>query len=235
MTLFTDFLSFERDFLKPLIARRHISVIEKPLNQLENWHFDEQGRLSSTFFAIKGVHTEFASEPEGQEQKPWDQPVYTQSPAQLALIIDEEKNLLMRAVFEPGNATRGYEGRGLILCTSCKASQGNIAKLKAEGTIPPFFSLLDDERATHLASCEAPADGARIDKQNHHDLIQAPRTVIEEAHAALEPVTRELYALVSLDLYLECYTKHALVGEHLRDLSSMMLTVHVPPLSVRGG
>lgn len=221
MRSINTFSELEALFLSPLIERRKMKREEIPLEQMQGWELKE-GKLASPFFEILGTRTSFEQEPDGFQPRGWDQPLYRQGAGTLVLFIDEQKHVLVQAVFEPGNATRGYQEQGLTLVNSCKFSPGNLAFLKSQGKIPPLSDLVDHPEAKCRFSHLAPGDSGRADKQNEHHLIQLPRTVLEEAVHKLASPQPEFYALIPLGVLQECY-KHALVNEHLRDLSSMLL------------
>lgn len=221
MLSINTFSELEEQFLKPLIARRHVKREDIPLEHMQGWELKD-GRLANSFFEIIGTRTSFEQEPDGFQPRGWDQPIYRQGTGTLVLFVDEHKNVLVQAAFEPGNAARGYQNRGLTLVNSCKFSPGNLAFLKSQGKIPPLSDLVDHPDANTLFSHLAPGDSGRADKQNEHHLIQLPRTVLEEAVRNLPAPQPEFYALISLSVLRECY-KQALVNEHLRDLTSMLL------------
>ncbi len=217
----TSFSELETQFLQPLVARRHMKREELPLEQMQGWQLAD-GKLSSPFFEIFGTRTSFEPEPDNTEPRAWDQPLYRQGTGTLILFMDEQKHVLVQAVFEPGNTERGYQGRGLTLANSCKFSPGNLALQKAKGRIPPLSDLVNHPEAKKQFFHEAPGDSGRADKQNQHYLIELPRHILEEAVNNLPAPQGEFYALVPLPVLKECYT-HALANEHLRDLASMLL------------
>lgn len=222
LPFFTRFSDFESSFLDPRIRWRAITSDRIPLTSMERWNLSEDGILEGSHFMIEGKRTSFAPEPNQTEPKPWDQPIYRQGSGTLLLAIDEENNLLVKSVFEPGNATRGYGQKGLIICTTTKFSPANYAQQKAQGRIPAFSDLLSHPAVTIIANCPAPGDGARADKQNNHYLLQLPRTALEETHKNLPEAEQRLFALIHREVFLESY-KRGLIGEHLRDLASLLL------------
>ena len=222
LPLFTHFSTFESSFLNPLVGWRHIKNESIPLTKMDRWELTTDGILQGTNFIIEGRRTSFEPEPNSTQPMNWDQPVYRQGGGTLILAIDEEGFLLIKGLFEPGNVTRGHQGKGLVLCTTTKFSPGNYAMQKAQGRIPAFSDLLNESDVTIIANCPAPGDGARADKQNTHYLLHTSRARLEEKYAALDEAQQRLFALVHLDVLLECY-KRGLVGEHLRDLTSLLL------------
>lgn len=222
LPLFTHFVSFESSFLAPLVAWRKIQNEPVSLTKMDKWELTTDGILQGAHFVIEGRRTSFAPEPNDTQPKSWDQPIYRQGSGTLLLAIDEEGFLLIKSVFEPGNVTRGYDQKGLVLCTTTKFSPANYAQQKAQGRIPAFSDLLEETEATIIAQCPAPGDGARADKQNTHHLLQVPRTMLETKYAALDEAQQRLFALISPEVFLESY-KRGLVGEHLRDLASLLL------------
>jgi hypothetical protein len=222
LPFFTHFPDFESSFLAPLANWRSIKSEAIPLTRMDKWSLSTDGVLEGTHFLIEGKRTSFAPEPNQTEPKPWDQPIYRQGSGTLLLAVDEEGYLLIKSIFEPGNTARGYERKGLLLCTTTKFSPANYAQQKAQGRIPAFSDLLNEPEVTIIANCPAPGDGARADKQNPHYLLQTSRTTLEEKYQALTEAEQRLFALVHRDVFLESY-KRGLVGEHLRDLSSLLL------------
>lgn len=222
LPFFTQFSEFESSFLQPLIHWRHIHCERVPLSALAHWQITEDGILQGTHFLVEGKRTSFAPEPNNTQPSSWDQPLYRQGNGTLLLAIDHDHNLLIKAVFEPGNAERGYEKRGLILCTTTKFSPANYAQQKAQGRVPAFSELLNDPDTKIVANCPAPGDGARADKQNTHYLLQTSRSQLEQQYQKLDEAQQRLFALVHRDVLRESY-KRGLVGEHLRDLSSLLL------------
>ncbi len=221
MLTVNTFFELEEQFLKPLIQRRQIHREEIPLEEMSGWNLQD-GKLSSLFFEIIGTRTSFQTEADGTTPRSWDQPIYRQGTGTLVLYIDEYRNILIQTVFEPGNATRGYQNRGLTLSNSCKFSPGNLAFLKSQGKIPPLSDLLTHPEAKRHFFHLAPGDSGRADKQNEHHLIELPRKVLEQAVDTLPGSAKEFYALIPLSVFETCY-QQALVNEHLRDLASMLL------------
>lgn len=226
MRAFIDFSSFEQEFLLPLSKKWSIKIQEKPLADMQGWQTTEEGHLKNSFFEVIGTHTDvlFDVSNEAAGSMHWDQPIYRQPNSDLALFLDDEDFILIRGLFEPGNATRGYQQTGLTLCTSCKMSAGNMARLKAMGKIPPFSDLMEHTETKELVRAKAPGDGARANKENTHHLYRAPRTAIEESYNKIDPTTREAYVLVTRDVFKQAYL-NGLMTEHLRDLTSLMLFI----------
>jgi hypothetical protein len=223
MVSVNTFSELEEQFLRPVVTKRHIKQEEIPLEQMQTWRWKD-GKLFNSFFEIFGTRTSFEAEPNRTEPSTWDQPIYRQGKGTLALFIDEHKNLLINGLFEPGNASRGYQNQGLVLSTSCKFSPGNLEKQRAAGHIPPLSHLIDHPEAKKHFTHEAPGDGGRADKQNQHYLIELPRTILEAAVHALPAPQSDFFVLLPLSVFKECY-EHALVNEHLRDLASMLLFI----------
>lgn len=221
---FTDFSSFESDFLNPLIQWRHPRSESIRLDQMERWQLTNDGRLEGSHFLIEGRRTSFTEEPNQTQPPTWDQPLYKQGTGTLLLVLDEQEFFLVKAVFEPGNVNRGYENRGLILCTTTKFSPANLAQQLAQGRSPAFSALLQERETQILLSCPAPGDGARADKQNQHHLLRANRSELHAHHEKLAEAEQRLFALIDHSVLGESL-KRGIVGEHLRDLSSLRLFV----------
>lgn len=221
MLTVTSFSELEELFLQPLIAERTIRLEERPLDGMRRWSFAD-GKLSSSFFDITGIHVSLEPKTAFAPPHEWDQPIYHQKSGRLALFIDENKHVLIQALFEPGNVGRGYQKTGLILVNGCKFSPENLEVQRSLGRIPPLSDLIDHPAAKERFFHEAPGDGGRADKLNQHSLIELPRTVLEEAVNKLPDVQSVFYALVPLSVLKECY-KQALANEHLRDLASLLL------------
>ena len=149
MRSIATFSEFETHFLEPLRTRRYPQREDIPLEQMAGWLL-ENGKLSSPFFEIIGVRTSFEAEKDGFQPRNWDQPLYRQGTGTLILFIDENKHLLVQAVFEPGNASRGYKNGGLTLSNSCKFSPGNLAYLLHKDAFlhSPTFSIIQKQRNT---------------------------------------------------------------------------------------
>ncbi len=224
LTAYTQFTDFEKSFLQPLVAHRKIQITPRPLSQLTGWQFTEEGTLFGKHFTIEGRHVEFGPEEDNTEPMPWDQPLYSQESGTLILAIDEEGFILIKGLFEPGNAKRGYQAKGLVLCTTLKYSAANLEQQKAQGRTPPFAELLTHKEAEHLFTIPAPGDGARADKQNIHTLVRVRRTLLTITHQALNPLDQSFFALIHKDVLLECYSR-GLGSEHLRDISSLLLFI----------
>ncbi len=152
LPFFTHFSDFESSFLQPLVHWRSIKSETIPLIQMDKWDLSTDGVLEGTHFVIEGKRTSFAPEPNQTEPKPWDQPIYRQGSGTLLLAIDEEGHLLIKAVFEPGNTSRGYRYKGLLLCTTTKFSPANYAQQKAQGRIPAFSDLLNEPEVAIIAN-----------------------------------------------------------------------------------
>lgn len=221
---FTDFASFETSFLKPLITWRHIKSEPVRLDRMERWQLTTDGRLEGSHFLIEGRHTSFEEELNQTQPPAWDQPLYKQGSGTLVLALDDQDFFLIKAVFEPGNAQRGYQNHGLILCTTTKFSPANLAQQLAQGRSPAFSTLLQEDTTQILVSCPAPGDGARADKQNQHHLIRVTRSELHTHHEKLNQAEQRLFALVHRSVLGES-VKRGIVGEHLRDLSSLRLFV----------
>lgn len=222
LTSYTRFTDFETGFLQPLAAHRKIQTTPRPLSELKGWEFTEAGTFSSKHFTIEGRHVEFEPEENNTEPKSWDQPLYSQESGTLVLAIDEDGFILVKGLFEPGNARRGYQQHGLVLCTTLKYSTANLEMQKAQGRTPAFAELLIHAEAERLFTIPAPGDGARDDKQNIHNLVRVRRALLNAHHDTLTLVDQRFFALIHRDVLLECY-KQALAGEHLRDISSLLL------------
>ncbi len=217
----TTFSELEARFLQPLITERTIQTEERPLDGMQRWSLAD-GKLSSAFFDVTGMHVSLEPKTAFAPPHEWDQPIYHQKSGRLALFIDENKHVLIQALFEPGNVGRGYQKSGLILVNGCKFSPENLETQRALGRIPPLSDLMDHPEAKQRFFHEAPGDGGRADKLNKHYLIELPRTVLEEAVDKLPETQSAFYALVPLSVLKECY-KNALANEHLRDLASLLL------------
>lgn len=154
----------------------------------------------------------------------WDQPGATQPSGIIAQIIDLEGNALVRAIWEPGNFKRGWNGSALLLDASAKHSPGNKALWESRGATPPLADFVDDllsEPMNVVGRIEkAPYDGARDDKSNLHALLCAERAEIEKAVGGLGPKAQERYALIAPGLLSELI-EMGLVPIHLRDLLSL--------------
>ncbi|MBP7134070.1 NDP-hexose 2,3-dehydratase family protein [Patescibacteria group bacterium] len=224
LTSYTRFTDFETGFLQPLAAHRKIQTTPRPLSELKGWEFTEAGTFSSKHFTIEGRHVEFEPEENNTEPKSWDQPLYSQESGTLVLAIDEDGFILVKGLFEPGNARRGYKQQGLVLCTTLKYSAANLERQRVQGHTPPFAELLTHEAAEHLFTIPAPGDGARADKQNIHSLVRVNRTLLTARHEALKPLDQSFFALIHKDVLLECYS-HGISSEHLRDISSLLLFI----------
>ncbi len=217
----TSFSELETQFLQPLIAERAIRLEERPLDGMQRWDLTN-GTLSSAFFNVTGTHVSLEPKTAFAPPHEWDQPLYHQKPGRLALFIDEERHILVQALFEPGNVGRGYQQSGLVLVNGCKFSPENLNTQRSLGRILPLSDLIDHPQAKQRFFHEAPGDGGRADKQNQHYLIELPRTILEEAVDNLPAVQKDFYTLIPLSVLKECYTQ-ALANEHLRDLASMLL------------
>lgn len=222
LSSFHRFQDFIDQFLEPLVETCKIASQIIPLKEMASWERTEEGGLKNPFFRLEGRRTTLDTGSGRSAPRTWDQPIYAQGAGSLLLILDENNHLLVRAVFEPGNTTRGYKNQGLLLCTTSKFSAGNLAQQKAQGRTPPFSDLIDQPEAQILVTSPAPGDGARADKQNSHQLVRVPRVVLETAFEALDPITQRRYALIEKEVFLEAYHR-GLAGEHLRDLSSLLL------------
>ncbi len=223
MLLVNTFSELEERFLMPLIEKERFQVEEIPLKDMARWNVTEK-EVQSAFFQIKGQRSTFEQPSRSTVPTTWDQPIYFQGSGTLLCIVDEDRNILIQALFEPGNASRGYQGHGLVLSNCCKFSPENLARQHANGTMFPFTNILEYPEAKLVFQCDAPGDGGRANKLNKHFLIQAPRTTIETIAEALPTSDQGYYALVPLSVLKDCYT-HALANEHLRDLASLLLFI----------
>lgn len=221
---FTDFSSFESSFLEPLVQWRRMKSEPIRLDRMERWQFTSDGRLEGSHFFIEGRHTFFTEEPNQTQPQTWDQPLYKQGSGTLLLLLDDQDFFLVKAVFEPGNTQRGYQNRGLILCTTTKFSPANLAQQLAQGRSPAFSGLLQEQETQILISCPAPGDGARADKQNQHYLLRTTRAELNRSYEKLTEAEQRLFALIPRTVLGES-VKRGIVGEHLRDLSSLRLFV----------
>lgn len=155
----------------------------------------------------------------------WDQPGIKQPAGIVAQIMDPLGFALVRAIWEPGNAGRGWDNSSLLIDVSAKHSPGNKALWAKHGVTPPLADfveeLLEHPEKNVLGRIEhAPYDGARDDKDNLHVLLRASREEIAAAIAQLNPRAQRRYALVSPALLQELIAV-GLVPIHLRDLLSL--------------
>lgn len=221
MLLVKTFSELEECFLQPLIEKQQLRVEQIPLKDMTRWEVSDQ-TVRSAFFEIQGQRVTFEQPPRSTEPASWDQPIYHQGSGTLFCIVDEDKNILIQALFEPGNTGRGYQQRGLVLSSCCKFSPENLVQQHARGRMLPFAEILNHPEAKLLFQCEAPGDGGRANKQNKHFLIQVPRTTLETIAQALPALDKDYYVLVPLTVLKDCY-RHALANEHLRDLTSLLM------------
>lgn len=223
MLIVNTFSELEERFLKPLVQTQQLTVEKVPLETMQHWEV-AHGVVTSAFFEIQGQHMTFSSTPRSTDPPTWDQPIYHQASGTLLLLIDEDQNILIQALFEPGNVGRGYLNSGLMLTNSCKFSPANMAQKKAQGKTIPFASFIEHPEAKTLFQCDAPGDGGRANKKNFHSLVQVPRRLLEETVLALPSPDKNYYALVSKTVLRDSYL-HGLANEHLRDLVSTLLFV----------